>query len=207
MICVKCNKEKDEKLFHKSKGKKNGFSSWCSACAKESNVKRGRTKEGVIKTIFHSQKQSSVRRGHSKQQYSYEELKEWILKNGFEDIYTQWTQSEFKKDFKPSIDRLDDSKGYSFSNIRLTTWKENREKQYSDFRNNKLSNSGYFGSGHRPVEALRDDGSVFKEFISLNDAKRFFNLKTHSNISSCCTGKKEKCAGYRWRYKDIKENK
>lgn len=201
MICTVCNEKKKESDFHKAKAKKNGFSSWCKKCNKEYNELRYRTENGVIKTIYFGQIQSSKRREHPKPLYALQELTEWLYLNGFLALYEEWKASGYIKDLKPSIDRINDFEPYSFSNIRLVTWRENRDRQYKDFRENNLPNGGYFGGGHKKVEAINEDGSVFKEFISLSEAKRYFNLKTQGNISSCCRGKKDKTAGYKWRYK------
>lgn len=199
MKCVKCNEIKEEKEFYFEKTKKSGYSSWCKDCHKKENKKKYKTKDGVIKTIFASQISSSYRRCHKKPSYTIDELSEWLYSNGFNSLYDNWVKNDFKKDFKPSVDRLDDFKPYTFNNIRLVTWKDNREKQYKDFRENILPNIGYFGLGHQPVAALNNDGSVFKKFISMAEAARYFNLKSHSTISSCCNGRIEKAAGYKWR--------
>jgi hypothetical protein len=49
-------------------------------------------------------------------------------KNNFYELYNNWIDSGYKKSDKPSVDRIDDYKGYSFDNIQLMTWKENNKK-------------------------------------------------------------------------------
>jgi len=48
----------------------------------------------------------------------------------FEELYNNWVKHGYDKWYKPSVDRLNDDKGYSFSNIQLVTWKENSDKQH-----------------------------------------------------------------------------
>lgn len=201
MICTKCKKDKKETEFYKNDNYSSGYNVYCIQCQKDNSRRISRTEQGVIKSIYNGQLSSSKRRGHIMPLYSLEDLSTWLYENNFKIFYDIWVQSGYQKDLKPSVDRLNDFKGYSFDNIKLTTWCDNRNKQYDDFRKNKLPNGGYFGGGHKAVEAINEDGTVFKEFISMAEAKRYFGLATHANISMCCSNKKTKCAGYKWRYK------
>jgi hypothetical protein len=199
--CTKCLEFKTFDMFQKHKYTKDKLASWCTDCKNIQSYEIARTKEGVIKTIYFSQKRSSKRRNHRMPEYSLQELLEWCFsQTKFHELYNEWANSGFLKMLKPSIDRKYDDIHYCFKNIQLMTWQENKDKQTKCFIDNTLANAGYFGGGHREVEAINEDGSVFKHFISLAQAKRFFNLKTHSNIVMCCQGKKNKCAGYKWRY-------
>jgi hypothetical protein len=51
------------------------------------------------------------------------------IKN-FKVLYKNWVKSGYEKNFRPSVDRLDSTKGYSFDNIRLVTWKENNNANH-----------------------------------------------------------------------------
>ena len=88
-----------------------------------------RTIDGLISRIYYSQKGSSKRREHNPPTYSKEQLHVWMTSQvNFNNLYINWVASGYKKDLVPSVDRLDDYKGYSFDNIQLMTWRENLDK-------------------------------------------------------------------------------
>lgn len=199
--CTKCKQYKPFVRFAKNKKCKDGLGSWCLDCCNVLFKEKNKTKKGVISTIYNSQKQSSIRRGHRPPDYTKKELEEWAFsQEKFHTLYNEWKNSGHKKHLKPSVDRKYDDIHYCFSNIQLMTWQENKDKQTLCFMNNTLANSGYLNGGHKQVEALNEDGSLFKKFISINEAKRYFGLKSHGNITLCCQGKRNIVAGYKWRY-------
>ena len=88
-----------------------------------------RTVKGLIVSIYGRQKKSSKKRGHQLPTYSKEELHVWITsQSNFKELYDNWIASDCDMWLIPSVDRLDDAKGYSFNNIQLITWRENHEK-------------------------------------------------------------------------------
>lgn len=89
-----------------------------------------RSGKGLTSRIYNNQKLSCKKRNHEPPNYSLEEFREWFFdQENFNKIYDSWVISGFSKELVPSVDRLDDSKSYSFDNIRLVTWKENYNKQ------------------------------------------------------------------------------
>ena len=129
--------------------------------------------------------------------FSQEEqyTKEYVMfyENGFKQLYDEWVASRHKKDSKPSVDRLDTLKGYEFSNIRLVTWKDNREAQYDDIR----SAEGTSGKRCKRVNQCRIDGSIIATFDSQKIAEKKTGISS-STISACCTGKTKMAGGYKW---------
>ena len=90
-----------------------------------------KTEKGVINKIFFQQLRSSKKRGHEPPEYSRKEFYEWVVSNDkWNKLFNEWKNNNFETMKKPSVDRLDDKKGYCFKNIRLVTWKENLEKQW-----------------------------------------------------------------------------
>lgn len=84
---------------------------------------------GLIAAIYSGQKQSSKARKHPPPAYSRDELTEWLYsKTSFNNLYDKWVESGFKRKLRPSCDRLDDNKGYSFDNIQVITMTENQTK-------------------------------------------------------------------------------
>lgn len=49
----------------------------------------------------------------------------------------------------------------------------------------------------KPVDQLDNCGNIIKTWRSIKDAEDYFQV-TH--IWDCCTGKRNKCAGYKWKY-------
>jgi hypothetical protein len=81
---------------------------------------------------------------------------------------------------KPSVDRLDDYKGYSFSNIRLVTWQDNREHQ----QNNRTQGIGKDGALCHSIEKLNEEGEVIKTYTSYQDVRRQEGFCVHYAIKA-----------------------
>lgn len=93
------------------------------------------TRSGVLKIIFFSQCQTSRLRGHSPPAYTLQEFRDRFVDDPkYIRLYTAWVESGKQKDLKPSFDRLDESRGYSFDNIQLVTWLQNYQRHVSDVR-------------------------------------------------------------------------
>ena len=72
-------------------------------------------------------------RGHKPPEYSFEQFYNWLInQQKFEKLYNDWIASGCENNLKPSVDRPNDYKGYSLNNIQLMTWRENKEKYYSN---------------------------------------------------------------------------
>lgn len=96
-----------------------------------------RTIDGLISQIYGKQKSSSKKRGHQPPTYSVELLHRWITAHTiFQELYDNWIASDCDKWLRPSVDRPDNSKGYSFDNIKLMTWRENQDNYYNRNINN-----------------------------------------------------------------------
>jgi len=84
------------------------------------------TRLGVLGQIYSMQLTNSRKRGHSPPSYTLAEFRVYVIGlPNFESIYKEWQESGYDTDLRPSLDRLEDDKGYSFSNIKLVTWQEN----------------------------------------------------------------------------------
>ncbi len=97
---------------------------------KKYNRIKSHTKLGWIDITYNTQKGSSRKRKHNLPDYSKEELFEWVkLQTNFEELWKNWVDSDYHKDLFPSIDRINDDKPYTFTNIQLMTWEENKGKR------------------------------------------------------------------------------
>lgn len=144
--------------------------------------------KGVLNVIYRNQILRQKRR-NIKVNYSWEEFKnKYINDKIYLDLYNKWVNNDYLKDLKPSFDRIDNKKDYSFDNLQILTWKENNDK----------------GRKERSIKVNQYDinGNYIKTFNSIVEASKEVNIYK-SNISSCCKGKIKTCAGYKWKY--IKE--
>ena len=130
--CNRCKLKKAQSEFGKNKNHKDGLRYYCKSCDKIVFSNYRKTEKGVINKIFGHQKENSKKRGHKPPNYTKQELTIWLYKNRFKELFDNWVKSGYKKDLKPSCDRLNDTKGYGFDNIQLGVWSENNLKNYKD---------------------------------------------------------------------------
>jgi len=189
--CSKCLEYKELKLFSKYK---DSFQSHCKNCNKNYIIKYERWKYWLITRIYTSQKRSSKTRWYKLPTYTKQELEKWIYKqSNFEEIYNNRVEFWYKKDLKPSVDRLYDYKWYSLKNIQLMTWWENKAKWHLDrkkWRNNKHSKSVIW-TCTRTWETVK--------FYSTIEASRQLSI-SQSSISNCCNWKTKYTWDYKWEF-------
>ena len=187
-ICGTCGNTLIISEFYSNKSNKDGLSNCCKQC----HINRDRTVPGLIRRIYEQQKSSSKLRGYSPPKYSIEQLTNWIINNPkFDKLYSDWELSGYETKLRPSVDRLDDYKTYSLTNIQLITWRENNKKFHKDAINginNKLSNA---------VHQYCLEGNYVQSFYSIAEAARQTGL-SRPNISAACNGNKKTVGGFQW---------
>ena len=193
--CTVCNKKKSLLDFYKRSEKKDGKMAECKVCHKKRIKEYGRTKIGLSNKIYHGNVRNSKLRGDSPPLYNKKEFIKWLnLNSNFHIIFLNWKKSGYKKELVPSIDRLNDYMGYSFNNIRITTWGENESKYRRDvfLGNNRKACIPVIGINILTKEEI--------EFFSIANASRSTN--THaSNIHKTLKGKRKKAGNFVWIYK------
>ncbi len=149
----------------------------------------GNDKIGVIKKIFRSQKQSSRWfRLYPKQ------FIDWLINNEtFSLLYDAWVFSGYKKDLKPSVDRLEDDIGYEFFNVRVVTWHQNNTKEYNNIKHK-------FG---RKVIVTDTNTDTNYEFITIRDAAKFIGCGSQA-VSNCVRGNRKNINNYLCVYNEEK---
>ena len=61
--------------------------------------------------------------------YNVSEFKDKYLNDEkYLELYNQWLKNNCLSDYKPSFDRIDNTKDYSFDNLQIMTWRENNAK-------------------------------------------------------------------------------
>lgn len=151
----------------------------------ESTKKYQNSLKGVLNTIYRNQLTKQKRKG-IKVNYTYDEFKRQYLNDKkYLNLYNQWVESGYLKDLKPSFDRIDNKKDYSFDNIQIITWVENNNKGRKECS--------------KRVKQYTLDGEYIKTYNSIIEASK--QLKIHkSNISKVCKNKMRTTGGYIWKY-------
>ncbi len=190
--CTKCGGLKPLTDFGKNVSQRDNKDARCKICKNEDVKLYRRTKMGLVVAIFSHQKEASKHRCHKPPLYSLNSLREWLLsQDSYHLLYDNWVKSGYKKELSPSIDRIDDYKGYSFDNIQLMTWSENDRKGSFCIRNginNKLS---------KAVKQITKDNVEIKTHISISMATRDTGAK---NIGKCLAGERKTAGGFKWCY-------
>lgn len=133
-ICKDCTKSLPIDSFQKAISNKDGYDLRCKECRKDRYFNVNNPVR-VFKRIYYDQKNHSNRRKHQKPAYTFDQLINWADKQpNLLNIWDNWVNSNFQKNLRPSVDRLDDNKPYTLCNIQLTTWQENNKKGYASRR-------------------------------------------------------------------------
>jgi len=147
--------------------------------------------------MYNSQKQNSKVRNYPLPNYSFNEFMEWAInKTNFNEIFENWAKSNFEKDLVPSVDRINDYISYEFGNIRLVTWKENKEK-YNVDRVLGLNNKQ-----NKEVYKYSIDGKYIEKYFSVRAAARANDCYS-SGIIFCYQGRLKQHKGFIWKIKEV----
>lgn len=147
-----------------------------------------KTQRGLINKMCYAQRLSSKRRGHPPPAYTFEELYAWLTTQmEFFHLFNAWVASDYDVNLKPSCDRLDDTKPYTFSNIQITTWKANNTKGCE--------------AKFKPVNQLTLEGVFIARHASLNAAcKAIGKEKGVTNIEGVCNGRNITAYKHKWEW-------
>ena len=116
--CNECNEIKTVDNFFKGGRDKDGYQPKCKPCWKQYITRIRHSKEGLIGFIYTSQKKASRQRGHLMPSYTKDELYLWVTSQPkYNTLYENYVHSGYNKLYIPSIDRLDNIKGYFLDNI------------------------------------------------------------------------------------------
>jgi len=160
-----------------------------------SNRPYEKTKQGLVYRIFYDQIKNSKSRGHTLPSYTKEELKNWIFNQlNFSNLFLLWEESNYSSDLRPSCDRLNNNLGYTFTNIELVTWAENKKRANND------TIKGILGSSKKEVYQYNENGSFKAKYISVNEAALSEDGLDARNIATCARGLLNYAYRYHWTY-------
>lgn len=126
--CNLCKFTRSNSDFYNQRASTNGKESKCKLYL---TMLRS-TAKGVIRIIWNSQLGNSKKRGSKRPKYGKLWLINWVLsQDKYYKLHHNWVMSNYDSKLKPSVDRIDDSIGYTKINIQLMTWAENREKGFN----------------------------------------------------------------------------
>lgn len=173
---------------------------------KEYNKVYRQSYKGFIKHVYSHQLRNCRERQHLNPSYSEEELLSWYISNPKHlALHQAWINSDCSKELTPSIDRLDNSKTYSFDNIEVVTWLENQVRARVAVQDKSLPNSGLFGNGHVSIVQYDLNGNKVAEYISIAEASRNTGID-HRKISTVCKAKSGTYKNYFWAYLEDETN-
>ena len=131
--CFICHQVKPLKDFYKHKGMFDGHLNKCKECCnKYSDDKRQNNPYYYMRGTYNgmSYRCRAVKRYKNLKLLSKDEWVVWTSHNmpKFLKLYKDWQRSGYKKAFAPSIDRINNSRGYEFDNMQWLTQSQNARK-------------------------------------------------------------------------------
>ncbi len=138
--CSKCKEKKDLRDFAPDKPSRGGRRAFCRDCGNKDQVKRAKTINGKLRTLYYDQLSKSKERGHPKPSYSFEDLRDFAYKQPlFFVLYWDWVAHDYNKWYAPSFDRINAKQPYSIDNLEVMTWQDNSDKGRSEKKHQKNS--------------------------------------------------------------------
>lgn len=149
-----------------------------------------RSIKGLVSNLYGHQRANT--RNHGQPIYTKEEFRDWILSQPhFNSMYNDWVDSDYSSRLTPSVDRIEEDKGYTLNNIQLMTWESNDRKE--DGRRAKRLSKAVIGISLETGEEV--------EYSSVSKAARELGI-SRTHIPDACSGKYKHCGGYTWQYKE-----
>lgn len=111
----------------------------CKFCKRIRAAKSVRSLEGCLRKRYKELCARSARRGWPSPDFSEQQFFDrFVSDTVYLDLYRCWVSVKFKASYAPSVDRIDSTQPYLFSNIRIIRWDLNHRKAYKSDR--------YFGT-------------------------------------------------------------
>lgn len=151
-----------------------------------------RTPKGVLTNTYSKQVHRSKIKNMPPPEYTLKEFQDKFLSDPkYLRLFREWEASGYKKSRKPSFDRIDHRLPYSFDNINVMSWEDNRYKQRMEFKIIR----------RRKVAQYDKFGDLVTVFDSITSAVSSTGL-SQGGISACVCNKAKTCGGFYWKYAD-----
>jgi hypothetical protein len=147
-----------------------------------------KTLNGKINTLYDNIRRRSKERWLCEPSFTIQEFRDWFLANKGMELYNNWVSSNYRKDLRPSVDRIDCKLKYDFDNMQVITFKENIQKG----RKEKIILRG------KEIKQIDKDGSVLNIFPSSKAAAKAVKGKFRTIQAAARTGFYHR--GFRWEY-------
>ncbi len=180
--CTKCKEYQEYQEFPNHSGTKDKKGSWCKTCLLLNQRNRLHNPKNLIYRTYANQEVNSKQKQLPPPTYTREELYDWLYSGTkFKELYKSWSSSGYPKNLLPSIDRKNDYLGYTFDNIQLMTWEENKTKNYRD------RIAGKNTKGLIPIKQFKS-GVFIKDYYSMAQASRELKVPTHTITNAVYKG-------------------
>ena len=147
------------------------------------NTRRYRkTKKGLLTNMY-----DQLKRRHETKFSLGEFHKRFLDDKKFNRLFKEWENNNYQKQFKPSLDRINNKGIYSTENTQMLNWAENRFKQSMERRCRKGAVAQMLGD----------------KIVKIYKSQREASIKTglsQGNLSEATNGKREFCGGYKWKF-------
>lgn len=153
--------------------------------------------EPLLNALYQKERERSRQVGFPVPDYSWPEFRDhWINHPDFLRRYAEWKSSGFKNRWlRPSVDRINPTKPYTFENTHMLNWGENRFKLNMEGR--RLGRKR-----HLKVVQLKD-GVVVAEYPTQIEAVRKTGL-VQGQISAVIRGRFKSTGGFQFEYRPRK---
>ena len=127
---------------------------------------------------------NSVKRGHKPPDFTEQELLDWVIsKPNFGKLWSDYVASGYNRMKVPSLDRIDESVGYTFSNLELVTWEINANRAW----NKRM----------KPVAAYTLKGKLINSYESTTLASQNLGVPLY-DITNTIKGKQKYAHDYQF---------
>lgn len=148
--------------------------------------------KGMLTNLYHKMNQRNIKNGYGRLSFTLNDFRSWAYTSEeFLYLFDVWVQSGYSKKFKPSVDRKNPYKGYTFNNMQWMFWYNNYQKGIHEVSEKK----------RKPV-LMYKDGEYLGKFKSIEDAKEFLGMKSNGDIVMVLQGKRKKVKGYTFVYEN-----
>lgn len=160
------------------------------------NTRRWRqTFKGLTANMYAKIRERSKRNNRPNDEFTLSEFRTWLEQTHIHRLYGRWKRSGYQTDRRPSVDRIDPLRGYSFDNMQVITAKENRKKGDEE----KIVLWG------KPICQISFSGTIIANYPNIKMASKITKINKN-NISSVLNEKRKTAGGYVWKFGNIYEN-